>query len=63
MTERHNRKKQGCKEDQIITTLVCDSMVRDISGWELSENNEKIGVKHFSRSTTEDMMASSETQP
>ena len=32
-------------------------MVKDMIGWELSSNNEKVVVKHFSGSRTEDMMA------
>ena len=31
-------------------------MVQDIYGWELSYNYEKVIVKQFSGSTTEDMM-------
>ena len=31
-------------------------MVKDIYGWELSDNYEKVVVKQFSRWTTEDMM-------
>ena len=31
-------------------------MVKDICGWELSDNYEKVAVKQFSGSTTEDMM-------
>ena len=31
-------------------------MVKDIFGQELSDNKEKVVVKHFSGSTTEDMM-------
>ena len=31
-------------------------MVKDIYGWELSDNNEKVVVKYFSGSSTEDMM-------
>ena len=33
-----------------------DSNVKDIYGWELSYNYEKVVVKQFSGSTTEDMM-------
>ena len=33
-----------------------DSRIKDIYGWELSDNNEKVVVKDFSGSTTEDMM-------
>ena len=53
---RRNRKKQERKKDQIITAIVGDSMVKDIYGWELSDNYEKVVVKQFSESTTEDMM-------
>ena len=31
-------------------------MVKDIYGWELTDNYEKVLVKQFNRSTTEDMM-------
>ena len=33
-----------------------DSVVKGIYGWELSDNYEKVVVKQFSGSTTEDMM-------
>ena len=36
---RHNRKKQERKKDQIVTAIVGDSMVKDVYGWELSDNN------------------------
>ena len=55
---RHNRKKQERKKDHIVTAIMGDSMVKDIYGWELSDNNKKVVVKHFSGSTTEDMMTS-----
>ena len=53
---RHNRKKEERKKDHIVTAIVGDSMVKDIYGWELSDNNKKVVVKYFSGSTTEDMM-------
>ena len=53
---RHNRKKQERKKDQIVTAIVGDSMVKDIYGWELSVNKEKVVAKHFSGLTTDDMM-------
>ena len=53
---RRNRKKQERKKDQIITTIVGDSMVKDIYGLELSNNYEKVVVKQFSGWTIEDMM-------
>ena len=31
-------------------------MVKDTYRWELSDNNEKVVLKHFSESTTENMM-------
>ena len=31
-------------------------MVKDIHGWKLSDNNEKVVVKQFSGSSTEDLM-------
>ena len=52
---RYNRKKQEQKKDQIVTAKVSDSVVKYIYGWELPDNNKKVVVKHFSRSTTEDM--------
>ena len=33
-----------------------DSIVKDIYGWELSDNYEKVLVKQFSRLNTEDIM-------
>ena len=53
---RHNRKKQEHKKDQTATVVVGYSMVKDMYGWELSDNSENVVVKHFSGSTTEDMM-------
>ena len=35
--------------------MVGDSMIKDVYGWELSGREEKVVVKHFSGSTTEDM--------
>ena len=52
---RRNRNKQEHKKDQIITAIVGDSMVKDIYGWELSDNYENVVVKQFSGSTTEEM--------
>ena len=53
---RRNRKKQERKKDQIITAIVGNSIVKYIYGWEFSDNYEKVVVKQFSGSTTEDMM-------
>ena len=38
-----------------MTAIVGDSIIRDVYGWELSEREEKVVVKHFSRLTTEGM--------
>ena len=51
---RNNRKKQQRTKDQIVTVIVGNYMVKDIYGWELSDNSENVAVKHFSGSTTEE---------
>ena len=38
-----------------MTAIVGDSMIKDVYGWELSDREEKVVVKHFSGSATEDM--------
>ena len=53
---RHNRKKRERKKPQIVTAIVGDSMVDNTYAWELSDDNKKVAVKHFSGSTAEDMM-------
>ena len=45
---RHNWKKQARKKDQIVTAIVGDSMVKNIYGWELSDNNDSCS-KAFQR--------------
>ena len=42
-------------QNKIVTAIVGDSIIRDVYGWELSEREEELVVKHFSRLTTEDM--------
>ena len=42
---RRNRKKQDRKKEQIITAIVGNSTVKDIYGWEFSDNYEKVAVK------------------
>ena len=44
------------KKDQIITAIVGDSMVKDIYGWESSDNYKKVVVKQFIGSTAEDIL-------
>ena len=51
-----NRRKQGRKKEQIITAVVVNSIVKDIYGWEFSDNYEKVVVKQFSGPITEDLM-------
>ena len=59
-TSNENRKSapknKRNKDDQnkIVTAIVDDCMIKDY-GWKLSDKDEKVAVKHFSRSTTEDM--------
>ena len=57
MNFRQIRNKQERKKGQIVTDIVSDSVVKDIYGWKLSDNNKKAVVKHFNGLTTEDMMA------
>ena len=38
-----------------MTPIVGDSMIENVYGWELSDREEKVTVKHFSGSATEDM--------
>ena len=35
--------------------IVGDSIIKDVYGWELSDKEKKVVVKHFSGSATEDM--------
>ena len=60
-TSNENRKSapknKRNKNDQnkIVTAIVGDSMIKDVYGWELSDREEKVVVKHFSGSRTEDV--------
>ena len=38
-----------------MTAIVDDSIIKYVYSWELSDREEKVVVKHFSGSTTEDM--------
>ena len=38
-----------------MTAIVGDSIIEDAYGWELSDKEKKVVVKHFSGSTTEDI--------
>ena len=42
-------------QNKIVTVIVGDSMIKDVYGWELSDREEKVVVKHFGGSTKEDM--------
>ena len=48
-------KRNKNDRNKIVTAIVGDSMIKDVYGWELSDREEKVVVKHFSGSTTEDM--------
>ena len=50
---RNKRNKND--QNKIVTSIVSDSMIKDVYGWELSDREEKVVMKHFSGSTTEDM--------
>ena len=51
-TTKYKRNKND--QNKIVTAIVGDSMIEDVYGWELSDREEKVLVKHFSGSTTED---------
>ena len=38
-----------------VTAILGDSIVKDVKGWKLSDDKNKVVVKHFSRSKTKDM--------
>ena len=48
-------KRNKNDQNKIVTAIVGDSMIKDVYGWELSDREEKVVVKHVSGSTTEDM--------
>ena len=48
-------KRNKYDQNKIVTSIVGDSKIKDVYGWELSDREEKVVVKHFSGSTTENM--------
>ena len=42
-------------QNKIVAAIIGYSIFKDVCGWELSEREEKVVVKHFSESTTEYM--------
>ena len=42
-------------KNKLVTAIIGDSMNKDVYGWELSDREEKVVVKHFSESTTKNM--------
>ena len=42
-------KRNKNDQNKIVTAIVGDSMIKDLYGWELSDREEKVVVKHFSR--------------
>ena len=48
-------KRNKNDKNKIVTAFVGGSMIKDVYGWELSDRQEKVVVKHFSGSTTEDL--------
>ena len=47
------KKRNNKDQNKNVTAIVGDSIVKDVYGWELSEKEKKVVVKHFSGSTTE----------
>ena len=50
---KNKRNKKG--QNKLVTAIIGDSMNKDVYGWELSDREEKVVVKHFSESTTKNM--------
>ena len=48
-------KRNKNDQNKIVTAIVGGSMIKDLYGWELSDREEKVVVKHFSGSSTEDV--------
>ena len=46
--------KRNKDQNKNLTAIVGDSIIKDVYGWELSDKEQKVVVKHFSGSTTED---------
>ena len=53
--------RNNSDQNNNVTAIVGDSITKNIYGWELSDNEKKVVVKHFSGSTTEDMKTYIET--
>ena len=51
------KKRKNKDQNKDVTAIVGDSIIKDVYGWELSDKENKVVVKHFSGSTTEDMKA------
>ena len=49
------KKRNNKDQNKDVTAIVGDSIIKDVYGWELSDKENKVVVKHFSGSTTEDM--------
>ena len=55
MKEGNINKKKKTQKKLPVTVILGDSLVKDIKGWELSDESNKVGIKHFSGANTTDM--------
>ena len=48
-------KKKDSKEKLLVNVTFCDTLVKDVKEWKLSDKNSKIVRKHYSGAVTNDM--------
>ena len=49
------KKRNNKDQNKDVTAIIGDSIIKYVYGWELPDKENKVVVKHFSGSTTEDM--------
>ena len=55
MKETNINKRKNNAKKLPVTVILDDSLVKDINGWELSDQSNKVVTKPFSGSSTTDM--------
>ena len=55
-TNSHRKSNKTPRKNKLpVTVILGDSIVKDVKGWKLSEDKNKVVVKHFSGAKTKDM--------
>ena len=49
------KQKNKTQKKLLVTVILGDSLVKDIKGWELSDESNKVVTKHFSTANATDM--------